>query len=146
MSAPGETLSESGRGFGQLFQSGQSIAEHGLQIQGSRRLIQAPESLRIVGVQLKEMSNQSLRNLRRHQIHSVQSTKQRQQIEPGRFQTGAQTGGNFYQAATGHGLSMAHRQTQVNGCRAISGFGTLGERNHAQPVQQRPVIVQQQQA
>jgi hypothetical protein len=48
-------------------------------------LIQNPESLGVVGIQLKELPNQSLRNLIWGQIHSVESAKQRQQIQPGRF-------------------------------------------------------------
>src|ERR1035438_9710025 len=62
-----------------MLQSGQRIAEHGLHIQGSRRLIQGPESLRIAGIQIKELSNQSLWNFRRCRIHSVRSAKQPQQ-------------------------------------------------------------------
>jgi hypothetical protein len=57
--------------------SGQGIAEHGLHLQGSGSLLQGPEGLRIVGIQLKELSNQSLRDLRGCQIHSIQRTKQR---------------------------------------------------------------------
>jgi hypothetical protein len=63
------------------------VAEHGVQIQGSRRLIQSPQGFRIIGIELEELSNQSLWNLGRGQIHAVQSTKQRQQIQSGYFQT-----------------------------------------------------------
>jgi hypothetical protein len=49
------------------------------------------------------------------QIHSIQRAKQRQQIEPRRFQTGAKVGGNFHCGATGHDPSMAHPETEVNG-------------------------------
>ena len=61
-------------------------------------------------------------------------------------ETGAKIGRNIHCGVTGHGPSMAHRETEVNGYRATSGVRTSGERNHAQPVQQRPVIVQQLQA
>ncbi len=101
-----------------MCQSGQGIAEHGLDIQGSGSLLQGPEALRIVGIQLKELSNRSLRDLRGCQIHSIQRTKQRQQIEPRRFQTGAKVGGNFYRRAMGHDPSMAHHETEVNGGRS----------------------------
>ncbi len=110
----GQILAESGRGFWYLVQSGQSVAEHELQIQGSRWLIQGPERLGKVGIQFEELSNQPLRDLSRGQIHLVQSTKQRQQIEPGRFQTGAEIGRDFHRGATGHGPSMAHGATEVN--------------------------------
>src|ERR1700681_2565025 len=106
MSSSRQGLSKSGQGVWQLFQSGQSIAEHGLQIQGFRRLIQGPESLHKVGIEFKELSNQSLRDLRGRQIHSVQSSKQGQQIEPGRFQTDAEIGGNFHSGATSHGPKL----------------------------------------
>jgi len=78
-------------------------------------LIQGPESLRIIGIEFKELSNQSLRNLRRRQIHSIQSAKQCQQIEPGCFQAVAEIDGDFHRGATRHGPSMAHRETEVNG-------------------------------
>jgi len=77
------------------------------------------ESLHIIGIQFKELSNQSLRNFGWCQIHSIQRTKQRQQIEPRRFQTGAEIGGNFHRAASEHDPSMAHRETEVNGWRVI---------------------------
>ena len=50
MSTPGKVVSESRRRVRYLVQSGQSIAEHKVQIQGSRWLIQGPESLRKVGI------------------------------------------------------------------------------------------------
>jgi len=59
-------------------------------------LIQPPESLHIIGVEFEQLPDEPLRDLLRCQIHAVQSTKQRQQIEPGRFQACAQIDGNFH--------------------------------------------------
>jgi len=67
-----------------------------------------------VGIQFKELSNQSLRDLSGSQIQSVQRTKQRQQIQAGRFQTGTEIGRDFHRGATGHGPSMAQGETEVN--------------------------------
>ena len=58
MSTPGQILPESSRGFGQLFQSGQSVAEHELQIQGCQWLIQGPERFRQVLVLYRERSGE----------------------------------------------------------------------------------------
>ena len=74
MSALGKVLSEPGRDFRQLFQRSQSSAEHGPQIQASEA-DPRPESLGIIGIQFKKLSNQSLRNPGRRQVHSVQSAK-----------------------------------------------------------------------
>src|SRR5437660_5906492 len=54
-------------------------------------LEQFPEASR----RCKELSNQSLRNLSGPQRHSIQATEQCQQIEPCRFQTGAEISRNL---------------------------------------------------
>jgi hypothetical protein len=41
-------------------------------------------------------------------MHAVQSTKQREQIEPGGFQACAKVEGNFHLCAAEHNPSMAH--------------------------------------
>jgi hypothetical protein len=77
-------------------------------------LVQSPERLGIVGVQLKELSNQSLWNLSGRQVHPVQRAKQRQQIEPGSFQPGAEISRNPHLGSARHGPSMTHRPVEIN--------------------------------
>ena len=84
------------------------MAKHSVHVQVSRRLIQTPQGFRTIGIEFEELSNESLRNLSRGQIHTVQSTKQRQQIHSGGFQTRAKVNRNAGRSAMGHGTSMAH--------------------------------------
>jgi hypothetical protein len=63
------------------------MAKHDVQIQTSGRLIQSPQCFRIIGIEFEQLSKESLRNLSGRQIHAVQGTKQRQQIQSGGFQT-----------------------------------------------------------
>src|SRR5215472_14744068 len=93
MSPTRKFFSEPGCGFRTLLQSRQSIAEQGAQIQASGRLIQSPESLRIIGIQFQELSNQRLGDLGRYQVRSIQGAKQCQQVKPGDFEAGAEIGG-----------------------------------------------------
>ena len=63
MGSRGKMAAKSCASLGQLFQSSKGVAEHRMQIQACRRLIQRPESFRIIGIQLKELSDKPLRNL-----------------------------------------------------------------------------------
>jgi hypothetical protein len=77
-------------------------------------LIQSPERLGIVSIQFEELSNQSLWNLSGRQAYLVQRAKQRQQIEPGSFQPGAEISRNLRLGSARHGPSMTHRLVEVN--------------------------------
>ena len=78
---------EPSTGFRELVERRQSVAEHGVEIQTARRLVQCPESFHIIGIQLKQLPEKPLGYLGGCQIHPVQSTKQRQQIESCSFQS-----------------------------------------------------------
>jgi len=71
-------------------------------------LIQPPKSFYIVGVEFEQLLDEPWGDLLRCQMHLVQSAKKRQQIEPGRFQAGAQIDGKFHLGSAEHSLSMAH--------------------------------------
>src|SRR5580658_6974794 len=114
MGAFWEVLPESGGGLWQLFESGQRVPKHEVEIQTSWGLIQGPKRLGIVGVQFKELSNQSLWNLGGRQVHPVQRAKQGQQIEPGSFQPGAEISRNLDLGSACHGPSMTHCPVEVN--------------------------------
>jgi hypothetical protein len=90
------------------------MAKHSVQVQISRRLIQSPQGFRIIGIEFEELSKESLWNLSRGQIHTVQSTKQRQQIHSGCFQTRAKVNRYAGWSAMGHGPSIAHQWAEVN--------------------------------
>jgi hypothetical protein len=62
MSAAGEMRTEPSTGFGQLVERRQGVAEHGAEIQAGGRLIQRPESFHIVGIELKQLAYQALRD------------------------------------------------------------------------------------
>jgi len=70
----------------------------------SVRLIQAPESLHIICVELKQLADKSLRYLLRCQTHLVQSAEERQQVEPGGFEARTQVRGDFRQCAAIHSI------------------------------------------
>jgi hypothetical protein len=114
------------------------MAKHSVQVQISRRLIQSPQGFRIIGIEFEELSKESLRNLTWRQIHAVQSTKQRQQIHSGCFQTRAKVNRNAGRSAMGHGPSMAHYGAEVNRQPSprdeIWGTLELTQRNHPHPI------------
>ena len=53
MSAAWEVGTKPSTGFGYLVERCQCVAEHGVEIQAGRRLVQSPESFHTIGIQLK---------------------------------------------------------------------------------------------
>jgi hypothetical protein len=78
------------------------------QLEPAGSLIESPQSFDIIGIQFEQLSQKHLRNLGRGEIHPVQSTKQRQQIQTSCFQTGAQIRGN-----DDRGASKPHSQPRL---------------------------------
>jgi hypothetical protein len=101
-----------------LVERRQGVAEHGVEIQAARGLVQCPESFHVIGIQLKQLAYQALGDFSGRQIHPIQRPKQRQQIEPGSFQTRSEVDRDFRRGTASHSLSMAHRDAAVNGNRA----------------------------
>ena len=142
MSLGRQVFAESGAGCGELIQCRQSVAQHGMQVELARRLIESPQSFCIVGIQFEQLPEEALWNLWRRQIHAVQGAEKRQQVQSRGFQTRAQVRGNFLRCTASHSIEhpAGAASGQYSGCRK-SGHG-----NHGQTVQQSPVVVQQQQA
>jgi hypothetical protein len=72
-----------------LFQRCERIAQHDSQTEFPRRLIEPPECFHIVRIEFEQLSDQALGYLGRGQVHLIQRTKQRQQIQPRGFQSRA---------------------------------------------------------
>src|SRR5438128_106009 len=100
-------------GFWQLVQCGQRVAEERLAVQAASRLVQRPQSFRIIGVEFKHLSKQPLRDLGSRQIHSVQGAEQSPQVQSSDFQAHPEVGGDFQRGTRGHGPSIAHRRAQI---------------------------------
>lgn len=77
MSAGWKALAELGASLRQLFQSGQRVACHGVQIELANWLIERPKGVHVVGIQFKQLPDEPLRDFGRCQIYLVQSAKQR---------------------------------------------------------------------
>jgi hypothetical protein len=101
--------------MGQLFQSGQSIAQHGMHVEAARWLIQCPQGLHVIRIQLKQLLDKPLGYLGRSQIHPIQGTEQRQQFESCGLQSWTQIRRYLRGCAARHSLSMAQRLQMVNG-------------------------------
>jgi hypothetical protein len=52
-----------------------SLAEHGVEIQADGRLVQGPESLYIIGIQFKQLTDQALGDFGGRQVHPIQRTE-----------------------------------------------------------------------
>ena len=157
MGATGEGFSELGTGAWESLQRGQGVLQHGLPSEPATLLVERPESLDIVGVELKELLEEALGNFGGREVHLVEGTEQRQQIEPRRFQAGAQAVQDFDRRTRGHGPSMRHRGAGVKELRAGGEGGprppsrvrpeeARGLRCHPQVADEFPVIVEQEQA
>jgi hypothetical protein len=87
MRPPGKLAPESGTSVWELLERSRSVSEHSTHIQASRRLVQSPKSFHQIGIQFKELTEQSLWDLCRRQVHPIQGSEQSQQVESGSFQT-----------------------------------------------------------
>src|SRR6516225_9570566 len=70
------------------------IAEHGPPIPSSLRLVQRPQRFRQIATQFEELLQEPLWNFIWGKIHAVQSTEERQEVEPGNFQARTEVAGN----------------------------------------------------
>jgi hypothetical protein len=106
-----------------LFQCCERIAQHGGQTEFSRRLIESPECLHVVCIEFKQLPDQMLGYFGWGQIHPVQRTKQRQQVQPCSFQSRAKVRRDCDGRMARHNLRMPQYLRMVNGavCRKQSG-------------------------
>lgn len=109
MSLGRKVFAESGAGCGELIQCRQSIAQHDVYVELSRRLIESPEGFHIVGIQFEQWPYEALWNLLRRQVHAIQGTEKRQQIQSGGFQTRAKVCGIFLRCAASHRIEHPAR-------------------------------------
>ncbi len=73
-----------------------------------------PESFHIIGVEFEQLSEESLRDLLRCQVHPVQGAEERQQVEPRGFQASAQIRPDFQRRTAVHVSSMTYQLAEVN--------------------------------
>jgi hypothetical protein len=73
----------------ELLERVQCVTECGFETEAGRRLVQKPESLGEVCVELKELPQRSLGDLLGGEMELVQRPKQRQQLQTGTLQAGA---------------------------------------------------------
>ena len=132
-------FSKPGTGRRQAVQCGECIAEDGLAVQATRRLVERPKRLRKISIELKELSKKALRDLVRRQIHAVQGAEQRQQVKSGGFQAGTEFSGDFLPGARGHASedrSLPQRdQDPLWDAELVDKTKKLGYRDHRQPIE-----------
>ena len=98
-----------------------------LPIQTAARLVECPESLHTVRIEVKELLDEVLGNFGGRQVHLVEGAEQGQQIKPRRFQASAEVGRDFDESTRRHGPSMVHRERRSRMASAQPAQGDQGE-------------------